>query len=112
MTTEREMLEYAAKACGIEIDWGMHERGNEACWHGAYEWNPLTNSADCAAMCAELGIDTLWTDTSVICADDSREKEVEEIYTFHHIDGMYSYCKDSAGNVVHLPAWSDIEVVT
>lgn len=43
---------------------------------------------------------------------DSIDPQVEEVYTFHHLDGMYSYCKDSAENVVHLPAWSDIEVVT
>lgn len=41
----------------------------------------------------------------------SIDPEVGEVYTFHHIDGMYSYCKDPQGNVVHLPAWSDVEVV-
>ena len=30
---------------------------------------------------------------------------------FHHTDGMYSYCHDKAGNVVHLPAWQEVEVV-
>lgn len=32
-------------------------------------------------------------------------------YDFHHIDGMYSYCVDDAGNVIHLSAWEDVEVV-
>lgn len=70
MTTEREMLECAAKAC---------ERG-EKWWcgdNGRLKWNPLTNSADCAAMCAKLKIDTLWTDDCVICGDDSRTYESE-----------------------------------
>ena len=30
---------------------------------------------------------------------------------FHHIDGMYSYCTDEAGNVVHLAAFSDVEII-
>lgn len=32
-------------------------------------------------------------------------------YNFHHIDGMYSYCTDDAGNVVHLRAWTEVEVI-
>lgn len=30
---------------------------------------------------------------------------------FHHIDGMYSYCTDDDGNVMHLAAWTEIELV-
>jgi hypothetical protein len=29
---------------------------------------------------------------------------------FKHIDGMYSYCVTKEGNVVHLAAWSDVQV--
>lgn len=29
---------------------------------------------------------------------------------FHHIDGMYSYCTDDEGNVVHLAAWTEAEI--
>ncbi|MEY4720064.1 MAG: hypothetical protein RL563_2682 [Pseudomonadota bacterium] len=29
---------------------------------------------------------------------------------FSHIDGMYSYCTDDAGNVVHLAAWTEVEI--
>lgn len=36
---------------------------------------------------------------------------VGEIVKFHNIDGMYSYCHDKQGNVVHLPAWQEVEVV-
>ena len=28
-----------------------------------------------------------------------------------NIDGMYSYCKDSKGNVVHLLAWAEVEII-
>lgn len=30
---------------------------------------------------------------------------------FHHIDGMYSYCKDDEGNVYHPAAWTEVEIV-
>jgi hypothetical protein len=31
---------------------------------------------------------------------------------FCHIDGMYSYCKDLNGNVIHLAAWTDVEPIS
>ena len=37
--------------------------------------------------------------------------EVGEILHFNHIDGMYSHCIDIHGNVVHLVAWADVEIV-
>lgn len=30
-------------------------------------------------------------------------------YWFGHIDGMYSYCKDMEGNVVHFAAWTKVK---
>lgn len=30
---------------------------------------------------------------------------------FHHIDGAYSYCKDDEGNVWHIAAWTEVEIV-
>ena len=29
-------------------------------------------------------------------------------YLFDHIDGMYSYCKNQAGQVVHFAAWTKV----
>jgi hypothetical protein len=29
---------------------------------------------------------------------------------FDHIDGMYSYCTDIFGNVIHLAAWTLVEL--
>ena len=29
---------------------------------------------------------------------------------FKHIDGMYSYCTDDDGNVVHLSAWTEVQI--
>jgi hypothetical protein len=43
-------------------------------------------------------------------------KEVEEessiILFFDHIDGMYSYCKDVDGNLVHPAAWTEVVIVS
>lgn len=40
-----------------------------------------------------------------------QEVDVEDTFQFHHIDGMYSYCTDKQGNVVHLAAWTEVEPV-
>lgn len=34
------------------------------------------------------------------------------IYKFFNVDGMYSYCEDENGEVVHLAAWTDVEIIT
>ncbi len=34
-----------------------------------------------------------------------------EEYMFKHIDGMYSYCLDKDNQVVHLKAWTEVEIV-
>lgn len=35
----------------------------------------------------------------------------DDILEFSHVDGMYSYCKNSKGEVVHLVAWSEVEII-
>ena len=35
-----------------------------------------------------------------------------DVLFFDHIDGMYSYCKNSNNTVVHLVAWAEVEIVT
>lgn len=34
-----------------------------------------------------------------------------EVYRFLHIDGMYSYCVNDKNQVVHLAAWTEVEIV-
>ena len=36
--------------------------------------------------------------------------EGEEL-NFRSIDGMYSYCTRDNGEVVHLAAWTDVEII-
>lgn len=74
MINEREMLEYAAKACEINRnDYVENGARNGSIVTGFYSnlleevWNPLTSSADCAAMCAKLNINHTWNDGYVKC---------------------------------------------
>jgi hypothetical protein len=32
-------------------------------------------------------------------------------YTFHHIDGAYSYCTDSNNNIIHIGASTEVEII-
>ncbi len=34
-----------------------------------------------------------------------------DVLDFEQMDGMYSYCRDKDGNVVHLAAWTEVEIV-
>ena len=34
-----------------------------------------------------------------------------DILFFDHVDGMYSFCKDPGGNIVHLIAWAEVEIL-
>ena len=70
MSTEqqRKMMECAAKACRFK-KWrvptsGLFQVSNNENWNEAFakwtDWNPLTNPADTAEMCAELRITVLY----------------------------------------------------
>ena len=32
----------------------------------------------------------------------------DAVIFFDHIDGMYSYCRDMLGNIIHLTAWLEV----
>lgn len=40
----------------------------------------------------------------------AREVAINEKVFFVKTDGMYSYCKDQYGNIVHLQAWQDVNI--
>ena len=42
---------------------------------------------------------------------DHREFQSYEELTFIKLDGMYSYCIDDAGNIVHLAASAEVEIL-
>ena len=70
---QRKMLEAAAKACGAHAIIGATDDGVFTQWspilRGARLWNPLTNPADTAEMCATLGVNTTywWGSNEVEC---------------------------------------------
>ncbi len=37
--------------------------------------------------------------------------DTDLVVFFYHIDGMYSYCTDMNGRVVHLSASTEVEIV-
>lgn len=36
----------------------------------------------------------------------------EKVFHFHHVDGMYSFCEDISGYIIHLPAYADVIIVS
>ncbi len=60
---QRKMLECAATACGIEYKEFNKFPIGLTIWEtddALHLWNPLTNPADTAEMCAKVGIGTAW----------------------------------------------------
>lgn len=62
--TDRELLELAAKAAGLDyikdcvwIENGFYSPLNH---HERVEWNPLENDGDAFRLAARLGIDVTW----------------------------------------------------
>jgi len=39
------------------------------------------------------------------------EPDCDDVFKFHHVDGMYSYCHDEAGEVCHYKAWTEVEIL-
>lgn len=42
---------------------------------------------------------------------DALQTNLETVYKLHNLDGMYSYCTDVSGNVFHIAAFDEVEVV-
>jgi len=72
----------------------------------------MINEHDIADMCALYELNK--GDSFTINYDKVDESighipaNKSDVFLFDHIDGMYSYCKDMAGNVVHFAAWTKV----
>jgi hypothetical protein len=51
------------------------------------------------------------TDEDVKVPVGRPQADMDKVYWFGHIDGMYSYCKDG-DDVVHFAAWTEVEEIT
>lgn len=99
MSTDRELLEFAAKAVGYIDDattegnaHGLHKGVNEGAPNPFYVvgpdgwvyWTPLTDDGDCARLEAALLIELLWHDGGV---QAGRRKDSFAVYDdFHKSD--------------------------
>ena len=65
MMSDRELLELAAKAAGVDGKW----LGDGSLWIGPYdggnEWSPLTDDGDALRLAVKLGI-LCWRDDDII----------------------------------------------
>ena len=58
--SDRELLELAAKAAGIEGEWGDNEHpGGDGIWDFCYCWNPLYNDGDALRLAVTLNMTVL-----------------------------------------------------
>lgn len=65
MSADRELLELAAKAAGIELKWMAVVNGPQAGEVFCSNWHPGTDDGDCARMEAALSIRVEWWRDSV-----------------------------------------------
>lgn len=86
-------------------------------WNNFWKWkDKMINEHDIADHdCALYELNK--GDHFVIVDDDLQVPPAHEAvdkaaqYWFGHIDGMYSYCKDLEGNLVHFAAWTKVRKV-
>jgi hypothetical protein len=73
--TDRELLEAAAKAAGIEVDCWLDEDPRAVTSVGL--WNPLTNSGDAFELAVKLRLTINCSyDEVAICGQEFTQKEV------------------------------------
>ena len=80
--SDRELLELAAKAAGIEGEWS-----SSGLWHRHTLWNPLTDDGDALRLAVELGMD--------VCIDTPNEDRPHT----HAIGFSSPYASESFGVV-------------
>jgi hypothetical protein len=85
---EREMLELAAKAAGIEVSYidelGVVPMGAREDGPKNGTWNPITDDGDCARMEAKLMVDIKWYPFSVVATASAYD--CTEVYADHDRD--------------------------
>ena len=49
--------------------------------------------------------------TTPVISYPVNKQEILYYHHYHHTDGMYSYCINEEGVVVHPAAWTNVEIV-
>lgn len=95
--TDKELLEYAAKAVGFQIKiisiHGAYGCFTDDAVQHAYPWNPLTDDGDALRLAVKLGVDILITpygDTTTFGPFDSPESWSSVRYVETHGDAPYA----------------------
>jgi hypothetical protein len=74
MNTDRELLELAAKAAGIELHFD-EDGPNEVAYYGATKtwstWNPLADDGDALRLAAQLRISLIMGERTTLAADST-----------------------------------------
>ena len=92
--TDREMLELAAKACGLRLVFDQNGVPRNATYYAPDSnvfsmpvWNARADDGDCARMEAALGLDVEWLTASVVSRYWSDcQNYHEELYDAHNGD--------------------------
>jgi hypothetical protein len=76
--TDRELLEAAAKAAGIEVEFSVFSDGSFICFHegcGCFhdEWNPLTDDGDALRLAVRLRMNVDWESADCVWCDNEGE---------------------------------------
>lgn len=88
MSTDRELLELAAKAAGYTI-FRVHEDGRFVVWDGErshWDWNPLANDGDALRLAVKLNLEVVQFTTTVrvggleMGSDDCHEEKGSDPY--------------------------------
>ncbi len=89
---KKELLELAAKACGIPIVWVKDWRGKEGIGRQAPPpdddmvalWNPIHHDGDYSRMEAQLEITSKWLPLGVIVESSKTTEFVFKLYADHN----------------------------
>ena len=99
MTNTKELLELAAKACGIEWDQRF------CCFYVGRQqpWNPATDDGDCARMEAALNLNIVWREDIAAVGSGHDGGYHYEVYEDHNND------RQAARRMASLRCAADIQ---
>ena len=78
--SDRELLEFAAKAAGIDVRWYQGDclRVADKCNGFAGKWNPLTDDGDAFRLAVRLGLHVFQLKHYVRCGRKNIDMPIEE----------------------------------